>query len=109
MKFLVLMMIMAAQATVAPRLSISSSPSKTILIDRVPAGATGACLIFKSEDELVNGEPWAPRHCFWFTSAVERYQEDWDFITPGHNYEMWVEVYLDPDVTIESNHLHEAH
>lgn len=93
-----------------PHLSISLSPSHTILIDHLPLEATGACLVFKSEDEvLADGKPWAPRHCVWFEAPTERYSENWDFITPGHNYEMWVEVYSEPDIMIESNHIHEAH
>lgn len=110
MKWLLILSLLQTAPPPPPRLAISLTPSHTILIDRLPPEATSACLVFKSEDEvLADGTPWAPRHCVWFEGPAENYQEDWDFITKGHNYEMWVEVYLDPDITLESNHLHEAH
>ncbi len=115
--FLALTIALAIPQTLdGPRISISKSPSHTIIVEGVPANSIGACVIFQSEDELLAGKPWAPRHCaFWFAGDMgASFQDDWDFITTGHNYEIWAEIQTvlpdgseGPDFT--TNHIHEAH
>lgn len=97
-----------------PRLSISKSPSHTIIVDHIPEAAIGLCVVFQSEDELLDGLPWTPRHCTYWNAPLASIQDDWAFITPGHNYEMWAVIQtMNTDGTdgpdLETNHLHEAH
>ena len=109
-----LALLLSAQALPGPRISISLSPSHTILVTGVPESAIGACVVFQSEDEFLDGKPWAPRHCTYWDTPLTAFQDDWAFITPGHNYEIWAEIQTQladgndgPDYT--TNHIHEAH
>ena len=106
--------LLGMQALLSPHISVSNSPSHTILVDHVPATAFGVCIIFQSEDELLEGKPWAPRHCWYWEGPITSLQDDWAFITPGHNYEIWAEFQTQladgrdgPDIV--TNHIHEAH
>lgn len=71
------------------------SPAQAIRIVDLPVGTVSACTLFKSLDETLKGQPYVPRHCTFSDDYEGGYSEDWDFIEPGHMYEISVEYQVD--------------
>lgn len=66
------------------------SPAQSIRILGLPSDTVGACTLYASTDETLEGQPYVPRHC-WFGDLGGFYEDDWDFIPPNHAYDISVE------------------
>lgn len=67
------------------------SPAQSIRVIGLPADTIGACTLYASLDETLEGAPYVPRHC-WFGEFVGgTYTDDWDYVPTGHTYDVSVE------------------
>jgi hypothetical protein len=76
-----------------PYLKVSLSPSQTVMVMDVDSVlADGLCVVYTSLDETLNDAPYAPRHCVAFDESMRTYVDDWEFIPPGHTYDVHAEL-----------------
>jgi hypothetical protein len=76
-------------AGLEPKIVVTDS---LITVSNVAKNAVGSCTEFQSLDELLDGKPYTPRHCFAFEGPTATYTDDWSYIPTGHSYDVTVEV-----------------
>lgn len=79
-----------------PYLTVSLTPSQTVTVKNVGTlDVDTLCVVYTSLDEVLNGAPYAPRHCIAFDPGqLSSYVDDWDFIPNGHTYDVQAELYF---------------
>jgi hypothetical protein len=110
-RILIALLLFAATAAHAdvrvPYLKVSLTPSQTVTVADIDSvgDVDDLCVVYVSLDEVLNGEPYAPRHCVAFDAGSTRsYVDDWDFVPSGHSYDVHAELYAEGrDETVLTN------